>query len=152
MKISMGLTVATIGLLVGATCFFTFTTNDDLNAAARLGDLNGCKKLVSEGADPNGRGMHAMLPIMSAAGGGHLEVVEYLISVGADSNGHNESGSALMWAVDSQNEDVVRFLMRQGSNVNWLNHRGESALDQAIEKGGTNIIKILRDSTTLAEH
>ena len=98
---------------------------------------------MGRGAKVNGPGMHGMKPIMSAAKGGSLETVRYLVSEGADVNAHNDSGSALMWAVDSRNEAVVRFLLTRGANPRWTNSLGDTAVDFARRKGLTNMTEIL---------
>ncbi len=147
----IAITAVAIALVTGVFSLWRFIKNDNLNTAARSGDLSACKELISEGADVNGRGMHAMVPIMSAAEGGHPAVVEYLIATGADVNGHNQSGSALMWAIEAQNEGNVRTLLAHGVDANWRNHMGEAALDQATAKGLENIVKLLRQTTTPAE-
>jgi len=80
---------------------------------------------------------------MSAARGGSLETVKYLVSKGADVNAHNDSGSALMWAVDSHNEQIVEFLLKNGADTTWTNSLGQTALDFAREKKATNLVGIL---------
>ena len=95
--------------------------------------------------------MHAMKQIMSAAKGAHLETVEYLASRGADVNAHNDSGSALMWAVESGNEEIVQFLLVSGTNVRWTNALGETALDFARTKKANNMIRILETWPKKAE-
>src|SRR5579871_2433366 len=85
--------------------------NDDLNRAALAGDRARCEILLGRAANVNGAGMHDMKPIMSAAKGGSLETTRLLLSKGADVNAHNDSGSALMWAVDSGNEELLSFLV-----------------------------------------
>lgn len=142
----VGLLLVLIVAFFVTSAFVKFTKNANLNAAARSGDLNACKELLSRGADVNGRGMHGMLPIMSAAEGGHAAVVEYLVSVGADVDGHNTSGSALMWAVDSQDEATVRVLLQHGANADWRNHLNETALDHAEINDLVRIVEILRET------
>ncbi len=149
--ICIGLAAVAVAVVVAVFSVSRFIRNDDLNATARSGDLEACRDLVSKGADVNGKGMHAMAPIMSAAKGGHPSVVDYLISAGADVNSHNDSGSALMWAIDSQNEQVIRSLLSHGANPNWRNHMGETALDHAIAKGLNRTEELLRQKTIAAE-
>jgi ankyrin repeat protein len=120
-----------------------FARNDTLNQAALVGDSNRTTELLSKGANVNGRGMHAMTPIMSAARGGHLGVVSQLVTQGADVNSHNDSGSTLMWAVDSGNEELVNYLLRSGADVRWTNALGVTALDFAREQQKTNLVRVL---------
>lgn len=136
----IGLTIAGIALLAVAC---KFVRNDNLNQAALAGDRARCEVLLSKGAKVNGAGMHAMTPIMSAAKGGSLETVQYLVSSGADVNAHNDSGSALMWSVGSGNESIVRFLLMNGAKAGWTNALGRTALDFAREKKATNLVHVL---------
>ena len=120
-----------------------FIRNDTLNQAALAGDAKRADVLLSKGANVNGRGMHAMTPIMSAARGGHLKVAKQLVAQGADVNSHNDSGSALMWAVDSGNEELVSFLLQSGADLRWTNALGTTALDFAMEQKKTNLVRVL---------
>ena len=120
-----------------------FIRNDELNQAALAGHSNRTTELVSKGANVNGRGMHGMTPIMSAARGGHLNVVKQLVARGADVNSHNDSGSTLMWAVDSGNEVLVYYLLQSGADVRWTNALGNTALDFAQAQKKTNVIRVL---------
>lgn len=121
----------------------SFIRNDDLNQAALAGDQVRCEVLLSKGANVNGAGMHGMRPIMSAAEGGNLQTVRLLVAKGADVNAHNESGSALMWAVDADNTEIVRFLISNGAEPTWTNALGETALDFARRKQATDLIRLL---------
>ena len=56
-----------------------------------------------------------------------------------------------MWAIESQNEEIVRSLLAHGVDANWKNHMGETALDHATASGLENIVKLLRQTTTPAE-
>ncbi len=145
------LATGALALLAAVAAGCHFCLNDNLNQAARGGDVGRCQVLVSKGAKVNGAGMHDMKPIMSAAGSGSLETVRYLVSQGADVNAHNDSGSALMWAVDSGNEELVRFLLTQGAEFGWTNALGRGALDIAAEHRSTNLARILQTWTNRTE-
>src|SRR5262245_10409244 len=80
---------------------------DKFNQAIARGETDAVRKAIAHGVDVNGRGMHAMTPLMTAAKTGRLDICELLVKHGADVNGHNDSGSVLMWAVDSRNEALV---------------------------------------------
>jgi ankyrin repeat protein len=132
-------------ILIGAIASgCSFIKNDDLNQAALTGDQARCEALLRKGANVNGAGMHGMKPIMSAAKGGHRETVSYLVSKGAYVNAHNDSGSALMWAVDSGDEELMQFLLSHGADPGWTNSLGQTALDLAADKQRTNLVSILQ--------
>ena len=78
-----------------------------------------------------------------------LELAEILLSKGVDIDETRTSGGSqgftnLMMAVDSNNEEVVRFLIKNGANVNAKTKDGDTALSLAVKKGYTNIIEILK--------
>ncbi len=59
-------------------------------------------------------------------------------------NAKNPSGeTSLMKAVDFEREDVIEFLIFQGSKVNESSKTGWTALDSAISKGNIKIVKVL---------
>jgi ankyrin repeat protein len=128
-----------------------FIKSDELNQAALAGDRTRCEAILSKGANVNGAGMHDMKPIMSAARGGSLETVRFLASKGADVNAHNDSGSALMWAVGSGNEELLRFLLMRGADAGWTNALGRTAHDIAVEEGKTSLVSILETWPKRAE-
>lgn len=138
----MWITAVVAGIALGWGGY-RFIRNDELNQAALAGNSKRTTELLSKGSDVNGRGMHGMTPIMSAARGGHLKVVELLVAQGADVNSHNDSGSVLMWAVDSGNDELLSYLLRSGADVGWTNALGSSALDFAREQKKTNVLRLL---------
>ena len=81
---------------------------------------------------------------MTAAGEGRLEICKLLIQHGADVNGHNDSGSVLMWAVNSGNEELVRFILKSGASKSWTNAIGQSAETLARQRGLTNIAELVK--------
>ena len=120
-----------------------FIRNDELNQAALAGNSKRTTELLRKGAYVNGRGMHGMTPIMSAARGGHLTIVEQLVEQGAEVNSHSESGSTLMWAMDSGNEELVSYLLRSGADIRWTNALGITAADFARKQNRTNVLRVL---------
>ena len=118
--------------------------NDQLNTAARAGDLPSIQHLLRRGADVNGRSIHSKTPLMSAAEGGNGNVVLFLLAHGADVNAHNGSGSVLMWAVASGSAGVVRTLLFHGADVNWRSDLGDMALQTAKEYKQPAIAKMLQ--------
>ena len=90
-----------------------------LGYAAGRGKLISCKALVSAGADVNqGCKRENVAPICNAAGGGHSEVVDYLLRSGARLDVSASVTNPLMWAVThwQQADDVsiVTMLLTAG--------------------------------------
>lgn len=81
-----------------------------------------------------------------AAGNGDLEKVEALIDVGANIHYFDTlSKSALHYAVESGNRQLVHWLIERGADVNSHNadSAGETPLSLAAEKGNFGIAKLL---------
>lgn len=83
--------------------------------AVSKGDLATVKKFIEYGADINERS-NDMTPLMIAARYNNVEIVEYLLSKGADVNFKNESGmTALKCAIASKATDVEAVLRSKGA-------------------------------------
>lgn len=81
------------------------------------------------------------LPLDSAApcgkGGGHLEVVRFLLSKGADVNAHNEDGageSPLGEVAATCSMELAAILVDAGANPTIPGWMGISALDRALKR------------------
>jgi len=85
-----------------------------------------------------------MTPLMSACAGGDVVMVRHLIYRGADVNGHNDSGSALMWAIDSGNIEIVKLLLENEVDASWTNVLGGGAISFAREKRNQTIVDLLQ--------
>ena len=129
-------------LIAASGCRFART--DNLNQAIANGETGAVRRAVARGVDVNGRGMHAMTPLMTAAKAGRLDMCELLVRHGADVNGHNKSGSVLMWAVNSGNEELVRFILKSGAESSWSNALGGTAESLARQRGFTNIAALVK--------
>lgn len=95
-----------------------------LTSAARAGHVAAIRLLIENGADPNLRdfgGRHAT-PLATAAMQGQLEACRALLECGADPNvptypekpGDPGGWTALDWALQAQQGDVVDLLRRHG--------------------------------------
>lgn len=120
--------------------------SDNLNQAIVRGETETVRKAITGGVSVNGRGMHAITPLMAAAGAGRLDICELLVKNGADVNGHNDSASVLMMAVGSRSEDVVCFILKSGADKSWTNAIGQTAEFQAQQGGLTNISALVKSN------
>ena len=107
--------------------------------ACRNGNLNSVVYLVAEcGADIEQRGLYfwdgglqcMVTPIWCAASEGYLDVVKYLIKVGADIQAiyENNGSSVLRNACINGHLEVVAVLLRHGANISQPNFFGVTAL------------------------
>jgi len=137
-------------ILLAAGCSFLRT--EKLNQAIATGDMFTVQRALDRGVDVNGRGMHNMTPLMKAAEAGRVDLCKLLLTHGADPNGHNDSGSVLMWAVSSGNVALTRLLVDAGASRSWTNMLGQTAESIAVQRAFTDIVPIVtpnRDRTLL---
>jgi ankyrin repeat protein len=104
------------------------------------------KLLVAAGATVNPQVSNEWGPLVSAASGGHLQVVKYLVGeAGADVRLAAPDGNTpLMWAARQGHVDVVEYLLcRQDINIDAKNAKGATALDAACAQGHLEVVKLL---------
>ncbi|NGX59980.1 MAG: hypothetical protein KR126chlam3_01140, partial [Chlamydiae bacterium] len=83
-------------------------------------------------------------PLQDASMYGKAEVVEYLLSQGADVNALNEGGKALLHiAAEEGDEAAVEDLVAKGAEVNARTKDGKTALHIAAQEGHAEIVEYL---------
>lgn len=92
-----------------------------LHAASFAGQLSNVKLLIELGSDVNSNGGYYGTSLQAASLQGHTEVVKVLLLAGANVNASNQDhhGTALMAAVDHDNDDnlaAVQLLLEKGAN------------------------------------
>jgi ankyrin repeat protein len=102
--------------------------------AARDGDLNLVKQLISKGVNIHADNEALKLASLS----GHLEVVKYLVEQNADI--HADNDEALRWASSRGQLGVVRYLIEQGADIHVNN---DYALRYARYGGHLEVVKYL---------
>lgn len=87
--------------------------------AVRRNDLPLAVERLRDGANPNGRDGEGFTPLMVAAGHGQVQMVELLLTAGADVNmlDPRMGASALHKAAQSGSVDVARLLLDQGAFI-----------------------------------
>jgi ankyrin repeat protein len=85
--------------------------------------------------------------LILAAASGHTEVVDVLLSHGANPNAATETGSALMSAIEAQDEASVRLLLAAGADPNLQPSENlQSPLSRAEQLGGQEIARLVREA------
>lgn len=129
---------------------------DALMLAARRGHLEVVKVLLQAGADPNASGgMHALgffSPLtfaMNRENKNRLEVIDTLIAAGAKLNPPASfAESPLDYAIGENDIELIKALLKRGSDVNWQTDYGMTPLATAITTGelNVNIVRLLLDA------
>ena len=84
---------------------------------------------------------------MRAALLGEKDVVEYLVSKGADVNAVDDQGrTSLIEAVNGYKTDIIEYLIANGANINAVDHKGCKALMRAAYIGYTTVVNLLLDN------
>lgn len=83
-------------------------------------------------------------PLFVAAKHGCVELVEYLIKLDDNINRQNGKGTTALWiACCNQHTDVCLMLLSNGADPNICNHKGDSPLIPAIQKGSSQLVTLL---------
>jgi len=91
-----------------------------LSNAVLQNDLNGVEQLLKQGYDVNRKNITGLTPLMIAAGQGNPQIVEVLLTAGADVYvlDSRMGTTALHKAAQSGIVDVAKLLVQQGAFVN----------------------------------
>lgn len=115
----------------------------DLCWYSEKGDLQGVKRCIEQdGADIN----IDCRALINASQNGHLEVVKYLISKGANMDliiSRNRNDTALIWASIKRHLEIVKVLVENGADLNINGMFDNTALITASQKGYFEIVKVL---------
>jgi uncharacterized protein len=91
-------------------------------------------------------------PLMCAAGGGHVEIVRWLLDEGAATNEQNTRGStAVYWASWAGCTPAVRLLLEKGADATITSHDGWTCLITASVENCLDTVKcLLADPSALS--
>lgn len=105
-----------------------------LYEAAKRGELELVKEAIKKGVD-----IHKFneITLTYASGGGHLEILKYLVALGANIHANNQ---ILRWASEKGHLEVVKYLVELGVNIHFNN---DAALRSASAGGHLDIVKYL---------
>lgn len=126
-----------------------------LHRAVEKGNISLVKFIISKGVDANQRSekiieekMHSYsTPLHLAAIGAHREVIDYLLSNGANPNLHDHIGyTPLHFAAMNGDEETIRLLIKGGANVKSVSNYGSSPLDVAVTYKNKRAVEILSEN------
>ena len=115
--------------------------------AAKSGDPAKMEQFLSAGADINARDENNDTPLMVSARHGQSAIVELLLSrrgIDLDATNHSRC-TAFMEASEKGHAEIVKFLVKAGSNVNVKSADGFTPLALASRQGHTQTVKLLLD-------
>lgn len=142
-QIVWGIVLST-SLLIGAARADD-ALNEQLNAVAEAGDKAKVESLLAAGADANFKDTSlGFTPLGLAVGYGYKDVVDVLLSHGADINVIVfQDYTPLDYAIVRGYKDVVVVILAHGADPNAKNNDGLTPLMMAVEKGDKDMAEVL---------
>ena len=153
----------TIAAVVLVGCGQSVPDIDIINLAASTGDIEAVKQYLDAGGDVNAKNKVTTTPLYWAAYEGQKEIVELLITNGADVNLRsgmvvktkdgsegNKMAQEIMnnrtpldMAILREHTEIAELLIAKGTDVNAKSNRGYTPLHEASKKEKTEIIELL---------
>lgn len=121
------------------------TTPEELCKAARAGDIERVRSLLSSGVDLSGENQDAWGAIHHAAAMGHTDLVELLIARGADINARDlHDRTPLLLAIGyKKGGGMAELLVANGAEVNVMDQTGDTPLLAALRNADESLAKFL---------
>ena len=112
---------------------------------AELGDHEGVKRWLANGADPNAISVDGKTPLMLAATNGHHDICQTLVLAGALTSAIDQRRrNALHYAAEGGHNDVVKYLLDHGAPVEEIDVDGNTPLLLAERGGHETSAKVIR--------
>lgn len=101
-------------------------------------DVSELPSAIQRIAGPNDRNDKGWSPIIVAAYHGRLDIVTYLLQIGADVNDVNYKGTTVLmyakdYALKTGNNQIIRFLIDSGADKNQKDFQGKSIFEYISE-------------------
>ncbi len=139
----------TISILVILILFFfaLILMGNDIHDAIQKGDVAKVKTLISNNKELiNMKSEKGQTPLHLAVQNGSQEIVELLISKGADINARDSAGNTpLITALAFRKADIAKFLLLKGADVKIKNAQDEPAIIVAVMHGLDELVELILD-------
>ncbi len=139
------LAVICMVLLCMAATAVTRCSAGTIHEAAASGDVDAVKRMLNKDCMLLGeRDFGGKTPLITAAMYGQKQVLEYLLSRGADVAARDNDGrTALFWAAENGEASIVQLLVEKGASVKDSDLLGWTPLHAAAMMGQTDMVPLL---------
>jgi ankyrin repeat protein len=115
---------------------------NELVEAAEAGDVAAVEKLLADGADVNGRGVHDRTAVTAAAMGEHVDVVKVLVDAGADVDLQDDDrNNPLLLCWENGNVALLEAVLRGDPDLGTTNRYGGVAIIPASDRGHVEMVR-----------
>ncbi len=141
----LGMIFVLLTLVGCARLFFIYVAGQETITAANDGDFPKVKRLVAAGADVNdGDADLGTTALALASNRGYANIVQYLLSKGANVSTVDNSGkTALIMAASNGHVDAMKILLAHGIDINAQDRSGRTALMDAVYNGRAEAVQLL---------
>jgi len=114
--------------------------------AARSGDADKVRAQLEAGADVDYLGPFGSTPLLIGVKEENDEVIQLLVSEGADVDARTRLSWALSLAIDNEDVTTTRVLVEAGANLEAANDKGWTALMLAAHKGNLEMVRFFAEN------
>lgn len=126
------------------------TPDERYLTSAAVGDLDGVRAAIADGADKDAIDHEEATAILRAARGGHLDLVRALIAEGVDIDAQDQTCfNPFIHGCIFNDLELVKTMVAAGADLKRLTRFGGNGLTPAAEKGHLEIVRFLLEHTNI---